>query len=173
MQSLLGAKCTGGVCATHHSRHFQAKHVRLMYDVLNMLGDAFSQTVHTVAAVPVAKRAQTLVMPGTLPALESTGGMLASAAAALSASDATGTQTHSTEDSNLMLASSSDSVSTIHPAGSHSSSSGGSSGGHLTAASFETAARGQVASDETVRMGKMLKTQPRSGTSHHHASGGQ
>ncbi|KAL3155965.1 hypothetical protein ABBQ32_012960 [Trebouxia sp. C0010 RCD-2024] len=126
--------------------------------------------------VPAAKRAQILVMPGTLPKRETTNDMLASASAALSASGAADSQKQDAQDLNLMFASSSDPLSAVHPAGSHSSSS---SGGQVTAASFDTAiaadgvnsARGQAASDETIRMGKMLKTQPRARTAHHHAAG--
>ena len=123
-----------------------------------------------VAAVPTAKRAQTLVMPGTL-------------------------QTHQTSDD--MLASTSESLSASHPVGTHSSSGGGSgssgsSGGifggnsgsaseqqhQLTAASFDNTMSADTSSSvsqgNTLRTGKMLETQPGVKTAaHHHASNGR
>ena len=132
---------------------------------------SFANMPFVFAAVPTAKRAQTLVMPGTLP-------------------------THQTSDD--MLASTSESLSASHPVGTHSSSSGmrtgssGSSGGifsgsggsaseqqhQLTAASFDNTmsagTSGSASQGNTVRMGKMLDTQPRARTAaHHHTSNGR
>ena len=131
---------------------------------------SFASTPFVFAAVPTAKRAQTLVMPGTLP-------------------------THQTTDD--MLASTSESLSASRPVGTHSSSSatgsGGSSGSsstggglfgdsavgsvreqqhQLTAASFDNTmsadTSGRASQGDTVRMGKMLETQPKARTAAHH-----
>ena len=95
--------------------------------------------------------------------------------------------THQTSDD--MLASASESLSGVHPVGSRISSGSGSASEqhHLTAASFDDAmsadaigsgghhiAAGHVAPTNTVRMGKMLESQPRTRTTaHHHASSGR
>lgn len=143
---------------------------------------SFTNKPFVFAAVPTAKRAQTLVMPGTLPTHQTSEDMLASTSESLSASHPVGT--HSSSSGGTSSGGTSSGGTSTGSSASSSTGSGifsGSSGSaseqqhQLTAASFDnTVSGGSANQGNTVRMGKMLETQPRTRTAaHHHASNGR
>lgn len=133
---------------------------------------SFANMPFVYAAVPTAKRAQTLVMPGTLPTHQTSDDMLASTSESLSATRPV--RTHSSVGGSSGIGSGDSSHSSNHGGGMFSGTA--SEQQHqLTAASFDTtmAADTSASQGNTVRMGKMLETQPRARTAaHHHALNG-
>jgi hypothetical protein len=123
---------------------------------------AIGSTAALLSAVPSARRAQTLIMPGTLPTHQTSDELLSSTSDAM-ANDISGSSISSSSDKSMRHSGVTHSVTDDVASSGNSGISGGSSGvSHSSSQSNPTS---------TVRMGKMLDEQPRTRSStHHHVS---
>lgn len=130
------------------------------------------------ATVPSARRAQTLIMPGTLPVHQTSDELLASTSDAM-AHDISGSSISSSSDKSALHtgathvgSSISEDIGTSHS--SHSGSRGSSSSSSSSGGSSSGSSSGHAASSQsgtsTVRMGKMLDAPRARSNAHHHAS---
>lgn len=122
---------------------------------------AIGSTAAVLSAVPSARRAQTLIMPGTLPTHQTSDELLSSTSEAM-ANDISGSSI-SSSDKSMRHSGVTHSMTDDVISSGNSGISGGSSGvSHSSSQSNPT---------NTVRMGKMLDEQPRTRSStHHHVS---
>jgi len=122
---------------------------------------SIGSTAAVLSAVPSARRAQTLIMPGTLPTHQTSDELLSSTSEAM-ANDISGSSI-SSSDKSMRHSGVTHSMTDDVISSGNSGISGGSSGvSHSSSQSNPT---------NTVRMGKMLDEQPRTRSStHHHVS---
>ena len=141
--------------------------------------------VMCVVAVPAARRAQTLIMPGTLPQHQASDALLASTSDIMAndmsrGGGVSGSGVSSSGISKPSISSSTDMGSSHSSAALTSGSStlidddlsSSQSGSHSgSSSSSHGVSQSAGGASDTVRMGKMLESQPRSRSSaHHHTS---